>query len=44
MRTALANGIDNAHLQQALWRIRNMYQNEVLTEDLHIGALLADFE
>lgn len=42
--TALANGIDNAHLQQALWRIRNLYQNEALTEDLHIGALLADFE
>lgn len=42
--TALSNGITNAHLQQALWRIRNLYQNEALTENLHIGALLADFE
>lgn len=42
--TALSNGITNAHLQQALWRIRNQYQNEALTEDLHIGALLADFD
>jgi len=42
--TALANGITNAHLQQALWRIRNLYQNQSLTEELHIGALLADFD
>lgn len=42
--TALANGISNAQLQQALWRIRGQYQNEALTENLHIGALLADFD
>lgn len=42
--TALANGITNDQLQQALWRIRTMYQNESLSEDLHIGALLADFD
>ena len=42
--TALSNGITNAHLQQASWRIRNLYQNQALTEDLHIGALLADFD
>jgi putative hydrolase of HD superfamily len=42
--TALSNGITNAHLQQASWRIRNLYQNQALTEELHIGALLADFD
>jgi len=42
--TALSNGITNAHLQQASWRIRNLYQNESLTDELHIGALLADFD
>lgn len=42
--TALANGIANAHLQQASWRIRTLYQNQALTEELHIGALLADFD
>ncbi len=42
--TALSNGITNAHLQQASWRIRNLYQNQALTDDLHIGALLADFD
>ena len=42
--TALSNGITNAHLQQASWRIRTMYQNQSLTEELHIGALLADFD
>ena len=42
--TALSNGITNAHLQQASWRIRNLYQNQSLTEELHIGALLADFD
>jgi putative hydrolase of HD superfamily len=42
--TALSNGITNAHLQQALWRIRTLYQNQSLTEELHIGALLADFD
>lgn len=39
----IANGITNAHLQQASWRIRTLYQNQSLTEELHIGALLADF-
>jgi len=42
--TALSNGITNAHLQQALWRIRTLYQNQSLTDELHIGALLADFD
>ncbi len=42
--TALSNGITNAHLQQASWRIRNLYQNQSLTDELHIGALLADFD
>lgn len=42
--TALSNGITNDQLQQALWRIRTKYQNESLSEDLHIGALLADFD
>ena len=42
--TALSNGITNAHLQQASWRIRNLYQNQSLTDDLHIGSLLADFD
>jgi putative hydrolase of HD superfamily len=42
--TALSNGITNAHLQQASWRIRNLYQNQALTDELHIGALLADFD
>jgi putative hydrolase of HD superfamily len=42
--TALSNGITNSHLQQASWRIRNLYQNESLTDELHIGALLADFD
>lgn len=42
--TALTNGISNAQLHQALWRIRVQYQNESLTENLHIGALLADFD
>lgn len=42
--TALANGIANSQLQQALWRIRNQYQNVSLTDDLHIGALLEDFD
>jgi putative hydrolase of HD superfamily len=40
----LSNGITNAHLQQASWRIRTLYQNQSLTEELHIGALLADFD
>ena len=42
--TALTNGITNAHLQQALWRIRALYQNHSLTDELHIGALLTDFD
>lgn len=42
--TALSNGITNAHLQQASWRIRTLYQNQALTDELHIGALLADFD
>jgi putative hydrolase of HD superfamily len=42
--TALSNGITNSHLQQASWRIRNLYQNQSLTDELHIGALLADFD
>ncbi len=41
--TALRNGISSDQLQQALWRMRERYQNTMLA-DLHIGALLADFD
>ena len=42
--TALRNGISSDQLQQALWRMRERYQNAMLGPDLHIGALLADFD
>ena len=41
--TALRNGISSDQLQQAIWRMRERYQNAMLG-DLHIGALLADFD
>lgn len=42
--TALRNGISSEQLQEGLWRMRSRYQNLTLGEDLHIGALLADFD
>lgn len=41
--TALRNGISSDQLQQALWRIRKSY-NDFSFGDLHVGALLADFD
>ncbi|AGW14988.1 HD domain-containing protein [Megalodesulfovibrio gigas] len=42
--TALRNGISSEQLQEGLWRMRSRYQNLTLGKDLHIGALLADFD
>jgi putative hydrolases of HD superfamily len=42
--TALRNGISSEQLQQALWRLREAYQHTTLGPDLHVGALLADFD
>ncbi|HPE37775.1 MAG TPA: HD domain-containing protein, partial [Spirochaetales bacterium] len=42
--TAVRNGIASDQFQQAMWRIRKTYQNTSLGEDLHVGALLADFD
>ncbi len=42
--TSKAHGVVNDHLQQALWRIRSRLAQESLTEEVHIGALLADFD
>jgi putative hydrolase of HD superfamily len=42
--TATRNGIANDQLQQALWKIRKKYQQVSLTETMHIGGLLADFD
>lgn len=42
--TAMRNGISSEQLQQALWRLREQYQRVTLGPDLHIGALLADFD
>jgi len=42
--TALRNGISSDQLQQALWRLRQQYQQFSLGHGLHIGALLADFD
>ncbi|MFP4168606.1 MAG: HD domain-containing protein [Desulfonatronovibrionaceae bacterium] len=42
--TATRNGITNEQLQQAQWRIRSRYQQVSLLDELHIGALLADFD
>ncbi|BBD08572.1 HD domain-containing protein [Desulfovibrio ferrophilus] len=41
--TALRNGISSDQLQQAVWRIRKRY-NAFSFGDLHVGALLADFD
>jgi len=42
--TALKNGITSDHLQQAVWRIRNDYDQFALGDRLHVGSLLADFD
>jgi putative hydrolase of HD superfamily len=42
--TALKNGITSDHLQQAVWRIRNDYDQYSLGDRLHVGSLLADFD
>ncbi|MDD2219747.1 MAG: HD domain-containing protein [Desulfoplanes sp.] len=42
--TATRNGITNDQLQQALGNIRKKYQQTSLTETMHIGGLLADFD
>jgi len=42
--TAVRNGINSEQLQQAILRIRTDYQNITLMDNLHIGALLADFD
>jgi len=41
--TAIRNGISSDQLQQAVWRIRQSY-NAFSFGDLHVGALLADFD
>ena len=42
--TALRNGISSDQLQQALWRLRDQYRHHTLGDEVHIGALLADFD
>jgi len=42
--TALKNGITSDHLQQAVWRIRNDFNQYSLGNRLHVGSLLADFD
>ncbi len=42
--TAVRNGIASSHLQQGIWRIRNQYSSVTLFGQVHIGALLADFD
>lgn len=42
--TATRNGIINEHLQLAQLRIKNKYQNYILADRVHIGAILADFD
>jgi len=42
--TALRNGIASDQLQQGLWRIRSKYASSVLFGQVHVGALLADFD
>ncbi len=41
--TSTRNGINTDQLQQALWRLRSQY-SQVSLGELHIGALLADFD
>ena len=41
--TSIRNGINADQLQQALWRLRTQY-SQVSLGELHIGALLADFD
>jgi putative hydrolase of HD superfamily len=42
--TALRNGISSDQLQHALWRIGEQYRQYSLGPNVHIGALLADFD
>jgi len=42
--TAVRNGIASDQFQHAMWRFRREYANLSLTDGLHIGALLADFD
>lgn len=42
--SALRNGISSDQLQQAVWRLRQHYQTYALGDELHVGALLADFD
>lgn len=42
--TAMRNGISSEQLQQALWRLREAYQHVTLGPEIHVGALLADFD
>lgn len=42
--TAMKNGITTDQLQQAVWKIRNDYNQVFLGKELHIGSLLADFD
>ena len=42
--TATRNGISNDQLQQAQWKIRKKYEQTSLTDTMHIGGLLADFD
>jgi putative hydrolase of HD superfamily len=41
--SSIRNGVNTDQLQQALWRLRSQYRQVSLGE-LHIGALLADFD
>ncbi|MDQ7032295.1 MAG: HD domain-containing protein [Desulfonauticus sp.] len=42
--TATRNGIMNEQLQLAQFRIKNKYQNYILADLVHIGAILSDFD
>lgn len=42
--TTMRNGIASDQLQQGLWRIRGRYASESLFGQVHVGALLADFD
>jgi putative hydrolase of HD superfamily len=41
---AIRNGMTGEHFQQAVWRIKQQYAGKSLSEGLHVGALLADFD
>lgn len=42
--TAMRNGITTSQLHEAVWRIRTDYNQVALSEGVHIGSLLADFD